>query len=62
MARLCDSCLNYSKSEDEFRQQYVDNIIVSGEEPGQHFCPMYDNHIPHDIYHKGADCPYYLKK
>lgn len=62
MARPCDTCLNYNKSIDEFRQSFVDVEIVNDNSLEQHFCPMYDDHIPHDIYHKGADCPYYIKK
>lgn len=57
---LCDSCMFYDKKHDEFRQQYDD--VIDGDKLEKHYCPMYDDHIPHDIFHKGGDCPFYVKK
>lgn len=62
MARLCDTCLNYKKEYDEFRQQYVDLIVIGKTRPEPHFCPMYDNNIPDEIYHDGAQCEFYIRK
>jgi len=52
--------MNYSKEHDEFRQRYDD--VIDGDKLEKHYCPMYDDYIPHDIFYKGGDCPYYVKK
>lgn len=62
MARLCDKCANYSKQEDEFRQEYVDKIVLDDKGREQHFCPMYDDHIPSGIYYDGESCPFFREK
>lgn len=62
MARQCDKCVNYNARIDEFRQGYVDIIEKGKKEMEQHFCPMYDSHIPNEIYYNGKECPYFLEK
>ena len=57
---LCDNCKNYKKEYDEFRQSFDD--VIDGDKQEKHFCTMYDDHIPHNIFYKGSDCPYYLPK
>ena len=61
MARLCDTCLNYNEGTDDFRQKFDDQIVIDGDGREQHFCPMYDDHIPHGIYHEGEDCEWYRR-
>lgn len=61
MDNLCNSCANYNKDYDLFRQQYYD-FIMQEDTKEKHGCIMYDDHIPEKIwYHKG-NCPYYIKK
>lgn len=50
-----------NKKYDEFRQNY-DDTIVEGENIIHHFCPIYNDRIPNEIYYDNADCEYYLKK
>jgi hypothetical protein len=49
------------KSYDEFRALY-DDVIEERNTNEKHFCPMYDDAIPNDIYYEGGDCPYYLER
>lgn len=58
---LCNSCVFMNKKYDEFRQNY-DDTIVEGENIIHHFCPIYNDHIPNEIYYDNADCEYYFKK
>ena len=62
MVRQCSNCEFYNKQEDQFRQQFVDILRIGEDEPQQHFCPMYDSHIPTEIYYDGGKCKYYTKK
>lgn len=55
---LCNKCLHMQKRYDEFRQAYVDTDII-GENKEQHFCPMYDDNIPNDIYYGDSKCEYF---
>lgn len=61
MARQCNKCANYEAEYDAFRQKYVDVLKESTKERQQHFCPMYDGHIPEEIYYDGKKCPYFGK-
>ena len=58
---LCDTCRFYSKQHDEFRQKFDDVIIKGDKSYEKHFCPMYSDNIPNDIYYKNGDCIYYEK-
>lgn len=58
---LCSKCTFMNKQYDEFRQDYNDAIVV-GNTTVEHFCPMYDDHIPNGIYYKGEKCEYYMEK
>ena len=60
MARPCDTCMNYRKEFDEFRQQFDDIIVIDNTRPEPHFCPMYDNRIPDGIYYNGDTCEFYI--
>ena len=62
MARPCDTCINYRKEFDVFRQQYNDMIVIDDTRPEPHFCPMYDSRIPDRVYYDGHDCDYYVKQ
>ena len=62
MVRPCDNCIFYRKEEDEFRQQFVDMIVLDSNAPEPHFCPMYDDQIPDGIYYKGESCDLYIEK
>lgn len=55
---LCSKCIFMNKRYDEFRQSYNDAVPVSDKQT-QHFCPMYDDAIPNDIYYKDGDCQHY---
>lgn len=62
MARLCDTCLNFSLKYDEFRQQFDDIEIVREPKQERHYCPMYDAYIPDGIYFDGQNCEYYFEQ
>lgn len=55
---LCDKCAFMDKRYDQFRQDYNDAEVI-GERTEQHFCPMYNDHIPEDIYYGNGDCVFY---
>lgn len=57
---LCDNCMFFKASYDEFRKNYDD--IIDQNKTENHFCPMYDDHIPYKIFNENGDCPYYSKK
>ena len=57
---LCDTCLLYSKQYDEFRQRY--NDVIDGDKKEKHFCTMYNDNIPHNIFYNNGECQYYNKK
>ncbi len=58
---LCDTCSHYRKEYDDFRQTY-DDVIVLREKNKNHFCPMYDDNIPHTIWNDGGNCKSYAKR
>lgn len=55
---LCDSCLFYNKEYD-FSIQQFDDVPKIGNELETHFCPMYLEGIPNEIYYDNGDCEYY---
>ena len=57
---LCDTCKNYNKLYDEFRQRY-DDCIEAGEDKVKHHCPMYNDFIPSSIFDNNGDCEFYIK-
>ena len=59
---LCETCLHYREEFDSFRQLYDDSVPEADDSPERHFCSIYDDHIPHDIYYKDADCLYYSER
>lgn len=59
---LCDSCMFYDKKHDEFRQQYDDTVEVNGDKREKHYCPMYDDYIPYNIFYDNGKCEYYQKR
>jgi hypothetical protein len=59
---LCKDCLFYSEEYDGARQTGVDVVVVDNPDPEQHFCPMYDNHIPFDIFYSNGNCEFYEKE
>lgn len=59
---LCDNCLFYKKEQDEFRQNYDDVVVIDSKEKPHHYCPMYNDHIPQEIWYNNGNCPYYEKK
>lgn len=58
---LCDKCLFMTDSYDDFRQAYNDVEII-GDNTVEHFCPMYDDHIPNNIYYEGGACERYVER
>lgn len=59
---LCDNCKFYDKEHDEFRQQYDDVVKINGDKREKHYCIMYTDYIPFDIFYNNGDCPYHLPK
>lgn len=60
---LCDTCLHYMQKFDELRQNFDDVIVEKAKDKRQkHFCPMYDDNIPNEIYYENADCMFYTKQ
>ena len=47
---------------DEFRQGFDDTIKVDNSAPLNHYCVMYDDNIPPDIFYAGAECQYFISK
>lgn len=58
---LCDKCAFMNDRYDEFRQSYNDAVPVN-ESMVQHFCPMYDDHIPNEIYYGGGECEFFQER
>ena len=59
---LCDTCINYNKEYDEYRQQFDDVIQLNGDKREKHHCLMYDDYIPNKIFHENGKCPYFMSK
>ena len=58
---LCDTCQYMNNKYDEFRQAYNDADVID-ENKTEHFCPMYDDHIPNGIYYDDEVCEHYAKR
>lgn len=58
---LCDNCTFMDKRYDQFRQDYND-AVPTNEKLEQHFCPMYEDHIPNGIYYSGDNCQFFDAK
>lgn len=58
---LCNKCRFMDERYDKFRQDYND-VIVEGDNVEEHFCIMYNDHIPNGIYYDNEDCDYYMEK
>lgn len=58
---LCDKCAFMDERYDEFRQSYNDAVPI-GDKLLQHFCVMYDDHIPNAVYYENGKCPHYVPK
>jgi hypothetical protein len=59
--RLCSKCRFYSREYDEGRQEW-DDVVKIGDDTELHHCPMYEDHIPKEIYDGDADCVFYEPK
>lgn len=46
---------------DQFRQDYNDAVATDSRKE-QHFCPMYDDHIPNGIYYGNDNCEFYADR
>lgn len=46
---------------DEFRQSYND-AVPTVDKQVQHFCPMYDDNIPNEIYYGNGSCEFHQPK
>lgn len=55
---LCSKCMYMDEKYDSFRQEYDDTIVVADTRT-KHFCIMYDDSIPMDIYYENAPCEWY---
>ena len=58
---LCKNCAFMNERYDQFRQEYNDAVPVDDKQT-QYFCPMYDDHIPNDIYYENGKCQFYQSK
>ena len=58
---LCERCEFYNKELDEMRQEY-DDVIKKDDTTINHYCPMYDGNIPHDIFNGGGNCLYFSER
>lgn len=58
---LCDSCKWYDKENDDFRGNY-DDRMKENDKRENHYCIMYDDSIPKEIWYENGDCPYYRRK
>lgn len=58
---LCDKCIFMQKEYDDFQRLY-DDAVRDGDTKENHFCPMYDDRIPQEIYYDGAECEYFSEK
>ena len=57
MAR-CDTCALMSREYDGLCRDH-DDIRVDGDTADRHYCPMYDDCIPAEIYNGEEDCKFY---
>lgn len=57
---LCNSCIFFSKDYDEQRKQYEDTIKEYPHKE-RHFCQMFLNGIPKNVFYKNGYCPFYEK-
>ena len=55
--RECGSCVHFDSRYDEFRTMF-DDCIIDGKRK-DHFCPLYDDVIPQNIWYDNTKCPYY---
>lgn len=55
---LCEHCAFMNKKYDAFRQSFND-ILEDGKSVEYHYCDMYDDHIPREIYDGNAKCEFY---
>lgn len=55
----CDKCFFMTHQYDTFRQNYDDVDAVDDKSKPHHYCPMYTDHIPEDIFYGDADCEFY---
>ena len=58
---LCNKCVFMSEKYDNIRRNH-DDVVVDGKNESHHYCPMYDDHVPNDIYFGSADCKYFDSK
>ena len=54
----CDTCALMIEEYDALRRDH-DDVRIEGDETDHHYCPMYDDHIPADIYDGSAKCKFY---
>lgn len=57
----CDKCKFFDREYDKEMQQY-DDVMKMGDRIVRHHCPMYDDHIPEEIYFEGKDCAFFQDK
>lgn len=58
---LCKRCAFMNERYDEFRQSYND-AVPTADKQVQHFCPMYDDNIPNEIYYGNGSCEFHQPK
>lgn len=59
---LCDRCITYMKSYDEFYRDFDDALEEAHEQPDMHFCMSYKNGIPKNISDGSGNCEYFIPK
>ena len=59
---LCNNCKAYNAQYDEFRQNWDDTIMDASVQNVPHYCVMYEDNIPNDIFYNDAKCKFYEPK
>ena len=57
----CDKCLIYSERYSEFVAMHEDST-PENENPKEHFCQMFTDGIPEEVWNGGDQCPYMVPK
>ena len=51
---LCNKCRFFTEAYDELNRDFNDIG-----DPDNHYCPMYQDAIPNEIYYSGKNCEYF---
>lgn len=59
---LCEKCRYMVAAYDRLMQEHDDVVIIGDKSKPNHYCPMYDDHIPEAIYYGDGKCDFYDPK